>query len=238
MAAILLETIGLCAFYGATQVLFGLELTVAEGGVTTLLGANGAGKTTTLRAISGMVHATGDIRFRGQSLAGQATEDIARLGVAHVPQGRGTFIPQTVEENLKIGAMSRRDRAGISADIERAYGYFPRLKERRKQQAGTLSGGEQQMLAVARALMLRPKLMLLDEPSFGLAPLIVRELFGILRTVNRDEKVSMLLVEQNASLALDFADRAYLIETGQLVITGAANDLRNDENVRRAYLGY
>jgi branched-chain amino acid transport system ATP-binding protein len=155
-----------------------------------------------------------------------------------VPQGRGTFIPQTVEENLKIGAMSRRDRAGISADIERAYGYFPRLKERRKQQAGTLSGGEQQMLAVARALMLRPKLMLLDEPSFGLAPLIVRELFGILRTVNRDEKVSMLLVEQNASLALDFADRAYLIETGQLVITGAADDLRNDENVRRAYLGY
>ena len=155
-----------------------------------------------------------------------------------MPQGRGTFIPQTVEENLKIGAMSRRDRAGISADIERAYGYFPRLKERRKQQAGTLSGGEQQMLAVARALMLRPKLMLLDEPSFGLAPLIVRELFGILRTVNRDEKVSMLLVEQNASLALDFADRAYLIETGQLVITGAADDLRNDENVRRAYLGY
>ena len=238
MAAMLLETAGLCAFYGATQVLFGLDLKVAEGGVTTLLGANGAGKTTTLRAVSGMVRTSGDIRFRGQSLAGRATEDIVRLGIAHVPQGRGTFVSQTVEENLQIGAMSRRDRAGISADIERAYGYFPRLKERRKQQAGTLSGGEQQMLALARALMLRPQLMLLDEPSFGLAPLIVRELFAILRTLNQTEKVSVLLVEQNASLALDLADRAYLIETGRLVMTGAAHDLRDDENVRRAYLGY
>ena len=210
MAAMLLETDGLCAFYGATQVLFGLDLTVAEGGVTTLLGANGAGKTTTLRAVSGVVHTTGEIRFHGQSLAGRATEDIVRLGIAHVPQGRGTFVSQTVEENLEIGAMSRRDRAGISADIDRVYGYFPRLKERRNQQAGTLSGGEQQMLAVARALMLRPKLMLLDEPSFGLAPLVVRELFRILHILNRDEKVSMLLVEQNASLALDLADRAYL----------------------------
>jgi branched-chain amino acid transport system ATP-binding protein len=237
-AAVLLETAGLCAFYGATQALFGLDLKVTEGGVTTLLGANGAGKTTTLRAVSCMVRTTGDIRFRGQSLAGRKTEDIARLGIAHVPQGRGTFVSQTVEENLEIGAMSRRDRAGISADIERAYGYFPRLKERRKQQAGTLSGGEQQMLALARALMLRPQLMLLDEPSFGLAPLIVRELFEILRTLNKAEKVSLLLVEQNASLALDLADRAYLIETGQLVTAGAAHDLRNDENVRRAYLGY
>jgi branched-chain amino acid transport system ATP-binding protein len=237
-AAMLLETVGLCAFYGATQVLFGLDLTVAEGGVTTLLGANGAGKTTTLRAISGMVRTTGEIRFRGQSLASRAIEDIVRLGIAHVPQGRGTFVRQTVEENLEIGAMSRRDGAGIAADIERTYGYFPRLKERRKQQAGTLSGGEQQMLAVARALMLRPKLMLLDEPSFGLAPLIVQELFGILRALNRDEKVSMLLVEQNASLALDLADRAFLIETGQRVMSGASRDLRNDENVRRAYLGY
>ena len=238
MAETLLETAGLCAFYGATQVLFGLDLTVAEGGVTTLLGANGAGKTTTLRAICGMVHATGDIRFCGQSLAGRAVEDIVRLGIAHVPQGRGTFVRQTVEENLEIGAMSRRDRAGISADIDRAYRYFPRLKERRKQQAGTLSGGEQQMLAVARALMLRPELMLLDEPSFGLAPLIVHELFAILRTLNEAEKVSMLVVEQNASLALDLADRAHLIETGRLVMAGAADDLRKDENVRRAYLGY
>jgi branched-chain amino acid transport system ATP-binding protein len=238
MPAALLETVGLCAFYGATQVLFGLDLKVGEGGVTTLLGANGAGKTTALRAVSGMVQTTGDIRFCGQSLAGWSTEDIVRLGIAHVPQGRGTFVSQTVEENLKIGAMSRRDRAAISSDIERVYGYFPRLKERRKQQAGTLSGGEQQMLALARALMLRPKLMLLDEPSFGLAPLVVRDLFEILRTLNRAENVSMLLVEQNASLALDLADRAYLIETGRLVMTGAAQDLRNDENVRRAYLGY
>src|SRR5262249_608710 len=164
MAAMLLETAGLCAFYGATQVLFGLDLKVAEGGVTALLGANGAGKTTTLRAISGMVHITGDIRFCGQSLAGRAIEDIVRLGIAHVPQGRGTFVSQTVGENLEIGAMSRRDRAGISADIDRAYGYFPRLRERRKQQAGTLSGGEQQMLAVARAPMPRPTLMLLHPP--------------------------------------------------------------------------
>jgi branched-chain amino acid transport system ATP-binding protein len=236
MAGMLLETAGLCAFYGATQVLFGLDLKVAEGGVTALLGANGAGKTTTLRAISGMVRVTGDVRFSGQSLAGLAIEDIARLGIAHVPQGRGTFVRQTVEENLQIGAMSRRDRAGISADIDRAYGYFPRLRERHRQQAGTLSGGEQQMLAMARALMLRPRLMLLDEPSFGLAPLIVRELFAILRTLNEAEKVSMLVVEQNASLALDLA--VGLIETGRLVSAGTPDALRKDENVRRAYLGY
>jgi len=238
MAEMLLETDQLCAFYGVTQVLFGLDLGVAAGGVTTLLGANGAGKTTTLRAVSGMVRTTGDIRFEGQSICGRATEDIVRLRIAHVPQGRGTFVRQTVEENLQIGAMIRHDRAGISRDIDRAYAYFPRLKERRLQQAGTLSGGEQQMLAVARALMLRPKLILLDEPSFGLAPLIVQELFAILRTLNRDEKVSMLVVEQNASLALDLADNAYLIETGELVMRGAARDLRNDENIRRAYLGY
>jgi len=238
MTAMLLETRQLCAFYGATQVLFGLDLAVRDGGVTTLLGANGAGKTTTLRAISGMVRTTGDIRFEGASISGRAVEDIVRLRVAHVPQGRGTFVRQSVEENLQIGAMTRGDRAGIAADIDRVYGYFPRLGERRHQQAGTLSGGEQQMLAVARALMLRPKLMLLDEPSFGLAPLLVQELFGILRALNRDEKVSILVVEQNASLALDLADHAYLIETGELVMTGAARDLRNDENVRRAYLGY
>jgi branched-chain amino acid transport system ATP-binding protein len=233
-----METAGLCAFYGTTQVLFGLDIKVTEGGATALLGANGAGKTTTLRAVSGMVRTTGDIRFCGRSLTRRATEDIVRLGIAHVPQGRGTFVSQTVEENLEIGALARRDRAAIATDIERVYGYFPRLRERRKQQAGTLSGGEQQMLALARALMLRPKLMLLDEPSFGLAPLIVRELFEILRALNHAEKISMLLVEQNASLALDLADRAYLIETGQLVMSGAAQDLRNDENVRRAYLGY
>jgi branched-chain amino acid transport system ATP-binding protein len=234
----LLEARGLCAFYGATQVLFGIDLSIDEGGITTLLGANGAGKTTTLRSLSGMCRTNGAIVFQGKTIAGCATEDIVRLGIAHVPQGRGTFSRQTVEENLEIGAMTRRDRKAITADIERVYAYFPRLKERHRQQAGTLSGGEQQMLAVGRAMMLRPKLMLLDEPSFGLAPLIVEELFGILRTLNRTEKVSMLLVEQNAALALDLADDAYLIETGRVVTTGPARQLRDDENIRRSYLGY
>jgi branched-chain amino acid transport system ATP-binding protein len=238
MTAPLLEASGLCAFYGATQVLFGLDLRVAAGGVTALLGANGAGKTTTLRALSGMVRTTGEIRLAGRSIAGQAIEDIVRLKVAHVPQGRGTFVRQTVAENLHIGAMSRRDHVAIAADLERVYGYFPRLQERRRQQAGTLSGGEQQMLAVGRALMLRPTLMLLDEPSFGLAPRVVSELFDIFRRLNRDERVSMLIVEQNASLALDLADEAYLIETGRMVMTGAARDLRNNETIRRSYLGY
>jgi branched-chain amino acid transport system ATP-binding protein len=233
-----LEARNLCAYYGPTQVLFGIDIAVEEGGITTMLGANGAGKTTTLRALSGMTRTAGDIVFEGKPIAGKATEDIVRLGIAHVPQGRGTFTRQTVEENLEIGAMTRSGRAAIAADIERVYTYFPRLKERHKQQAGTLSGGEQQMLAVGRAMMLRPKLMLLDEPSFGLAPLIVEELFGILRTLNQNEKVSMLLVEQNAALALDLADTAYLIETGRLVTTGPAHQLRDDENIRRSYLGY
>jgi len=234
----LLEAKSLCAYYGPTQVLFGLELSVNEGGITTLLGANGAGKTTTLRALSGMTRTSGEIVFGGKPIAGKATEDIVRLGIAHVPQGRGTFTRQTVEENLQIGAMTRSGRAEIAADIERVYGYFPRLKERQNQQAGTLSGGEQQMLAVGRAMMLRPKLMLLDEPSFGLAPLIVEELFAILSVLNRQEKVSMLLVEQNAALALDIADHAYLIETGRLVMEGPAKKLRDNENIRRSYLGY
>jgi branched-chain amino acid transport system ATP-binding protein len=234
----LLEARGLCAFYGDTQVLFGLDLAVEEGGITALLGANGAGKTTTLRALSGMVRTRGDIRFGGRSLAGQATESIVRCGIAHVPQGRGTFSRQTVEENLEIGAMTRRDRAGIAGDMERVYGYFPLLKERRRQQAGTLSGGEQQMLAVGRAMMLRPRLMLLDEPSFGLAPMIVEELFDILGRLNRSDGVSMLLVEQNAAIALELADHAYLIETGRLVMAGPAADVCGDENIRRSYLGY
>jgi branched-chain amino acid transport system ATP-binding protein len=234
----LLEARGLCAFYGDTQVLFGLDLDVEEGGITALLGANGAGKTTTLRALSGMVRTRGDIRFAGRSLAGQATESIVRCGIAHVPQGRGTFSRQTVEENLEIGAMTRRDRAGIAGDMERVYGYFPRLKERRRQQAGTLSGGEQQMLAVGRAMMLRPRLMLLDEPSFGLAPMLVEELFGILERLNRRDGVSMLLVEQNAAIALELADHAYLIETGRLVMAGPAAEVCGDENIRRSYLGY
>ena len=238
MTAPLLALRNVCAFYGATQVLFGLGLEVAERGITTLLGANGAGKTTTLRAISGMVRTTGEISVDGKPIRGMAIEDIVRLRIAHVPQGRGTFIRQTVEENLQIGAMARRDRAGIVADTERVYAYFPRLRERHRQQAGTLSGGEQQMLAIGRAMMLRPRLMLLDEPSFGLAPLIVQELFEILRVLNRDDGVGMLLVEQNAALALSIADQAFLIETGQLVMSGPALDIRNDESVRHAYLGY
>ena len=234
----LIETRGLCAFYGDVQVLFGLDLAVEEGGITALLGANGAGKTTTLRALCGMVRIRGDIRFAGQSIAGQATETIVRRGIAHVPEGRGTFARQTVEENLQIGAMTRRDRAGIADDIECVYGYFPRLKERRHQQAGTLSGGEQQMLAVGRAMMLRPRLMLLDEPSFGLAPMVVEEMFGIFGTLNQRERMSMLIVEQNAALALALAGSAYLIETGSLVMAGSARDVGSDENIRRSYLGY
>ena len=234
----LIETRGLCAAYGQIQVLFGLDLAVEEGGITALLGANGAGKTTTLRALSGMVRTRGEIRFAGQSIAGLPTETIVRRGIAHVPEGRGTFSRQTVEENLEIGAMTRRDRAGIAADIERVYGYFPRLKERRHQQAGTLSGGEQQMLAVGRAMMLRPRLMLLDEPSFGLAPMVVEEMFEIFGTLNRRERMSMLIVEQNAALALALADQAYLIETGSLVMAGPAAEVGRDENIRRSYLGY
>ena len=237
MSAVL-EARDLCAYYGPTQVLFALGLAVEDGGITTLLGANGAGKTTTLRSLSGMCRTHGAIHFADKPINGRATEDIVRLGIAHVPQGRGTFSRQTVEENLEIGAMTRRDRKAIAADVDRVYAYFPRLKERHRQQAGTLSGGEQQMLAVGRAMMLRPRLMLLDEPSFGLAPLIVEELFGILRSLNKTEKVSMLLVEQNAALALDLADHAYLIETGRLVMEGPAQQLRDDENIRRAYLGY
>ena len=185
-----------------------------------------------------MVRITGEIRFDGKPIAGRATEDIVRLGIAHVPEGRGTFVRLTVEENLQLGAMTRRDRAAIAADIEQVYTEFPRLKERRPQQAGTLSGGEQQMLAVGRALMLRPRLMLLDEPSFGLAPLIVEELFEILRRLNRERRVAMLIVEQNAALALDLAEHAYLLETGRIVMAGPAREIAKDEAVRRSYLGY
>jgi branched-chain amino acid transport system ATP-binding protein len=234
----LLEVKNICAYYGATQVLHGLDLSIAEGGITTLLGANGAGKTTMLRSVCGMVRATGEIRFRGRQIAGEATEDIVRLGIAHVPEGRGTFVRLTVEENLHLGAITRGGKAGIAADVERVFGYFPRLRERYRQQAGTLSGGEQQMLAIGRAMMLRPTLMLLDEPSFGLAPLIVQEVFTILKQMNEREKVSLFLVEQNAALALDLADHAYLLETGRVVMAGPARELREDENIRRAYLGY
>ena len=234
----LLEARDLRAFYGDTQALFGLDFAIREGSVSALLGANGAGKTTTLRALCGMVRMAGEVRFEGRALARRATEDIVRLGIAHVPEGRGTFVRLTTEENLDLGAMTRRDRTGIAEDKECVFAYFPRLKERRRQQAGTLSGGEQQMLAIGRALMLRPRLMLLDEPSFGLAPLIVQELFAILGRVNREQKVAMLLVEQNAPLALDLAEHAYVLETGRIVMAGASDEIRRDESIQRSYLGY
>jgi branched-chain amino acid transport system ATP-binding protein len=233
----LLEAKGLHAAYGETKVLHGIDFSVEEGGVTALLGANGAGKTTTLRAICGMVRTQGDITLGGEAIAGMATEDIVRRGVAHVPDGRGTFMELTVEENMRLGSITRKDRH-IEADFERMFGYFPRLKERFRQQAGTLSGGEQQMLAISRALLLRPRLLLLDEPSFGLAPLIVKEIFNIMRRIRDEEKVSILLVEQNASLALAFAEDAYLLETGRIVVSGKAADISKDESIRRSYLGY
>ncbi|HEX5814779.1 MAG TPA: ABC transporter ATP-binding protein [Methylomirabilota bacterium] len=234
----LLEVRGLEAQYGWTKVLHGLDFAVEEGGIATILGANGAGKTTTLRAVCGMVRTAGEIRFGGRSITGRATEDRVRLGIGHVPEGRGTFVNLTVEENLRLGAYGRASRDGIADDLAAVYGYFPVLAARKRQTAGTLSGGEQQMLAVARALMLRPKLLLLDEPSLGLAPLVVREIFRIVRTINRERGVSVLLVEQNASIALGLADHAYLVETGRVVRSGPAAELRQDEAVRRAYLGY
>jgi branched-chain amino acid transport system ATP-binding protein len=234
----LLEMRGLSAAYGPTSVLHAIDLSVEAGGIVTLLGANGAGKTTTLRAICNMmVRMSGEIRFADHRIDGRSTEDIVRLGIGHVPDGRGTFVSLSVEENLRLGAYTRRDRR-VAEDFERIYGYFPRLKERRHQQAGTLSGGEQQMLAISRALMLRPKLLLLDEPSFGLAPLIVQEIFRILRAINQHEGVSMLLVEQNANIALELASEAYLLETGRMVMHGPSSVISSDESVRRAYLGY
>ncbi len=234
----ILQATGLHAAYGPTRVLHGVDFAIEEGKITTLLGANGAGKTTTLRALCGMVRTEGEVRFAGERIDGHATEDIVRLGIAHVPDGRGTFVHLSTEENLRLGAYTRKDRDAVDADLERIFSHFPRLRERRAQQAGTLSGGEQQMLAVSRALMLRPKLMLLDEPSFGLAPLIVKELFNILRAVNEKEGVSMLVVEQNAAMALDLASHAYLIETGRIVLAGTADEIKRDDSVRRSYLGY
>jgi branched-chain amino acid transport system ATP-binding protein len=224
--------------YGETRVLHGIAFAVEARGITTILGANGAGKTTTLRAVSGIVPPRGRIELDGRRIDGKACEDITRLGIAHVPEGRGTFVGFTVEENLRLGAHVRRDRTVVSEDMERVYGYFPVLGQRRSQVAGTLSGGEQQMLALARALMLRPRLLLLDEPSLGLAPLVVQEIFRIVRAINQREGVSVLLVEQNAALALGLADHAYLLETGRVVLAGPAEEIRKDDAVRRAYLGY
>ena len=234
----LLDVANLNAWYGPNQVLFDLNFDLKVGGITTILGATGAGKTTTLRAVCQAVQTTGSITFIDKRIDGKATEDIVRVGIAHVPDGRGTFMALTVEENLKLGAYTRKDRHEVQVDLERMYSRFPRLKERFRQQAGTLSGGEQQMLAISRALMLRPRLLLLDEPSFGLAPLIVKEIFEIMRQINQEDQVSMLLVEQNAALALNLADHAYLLETGKVVLSGPAADIKADESIRRVYLGY
>ena len=223
---------------GANQVLFDLTFNLEIGGITAILGANGAGKTTTLRAVCQTVKTAGSLTFLGNRIDGRATEEIVKAGIAHVPDGRGTFTQLTVEENLRLGAYTRKDKVEVAADIEQMFTRFPRLKERYRQQAGTLSGGEQQMLAISRALMLRPRLLLLDEPSFGLAPLIVKEIFDIMRQINQEDKVSMLLVEQNASLALGLADHAYLLETGKIVLSGSSADIKADESIRRIYLGY
>jgi branched-chain amino acid transport system ATP-binding protein len=233
-----LDVKGLEASYGPTKALHGLDFGLEEGGVTTILGANGAGKTTTLRAISGMVTRSGEIKLGSKELSSMRPAEITREGIAHVPEGRGTFVRMSTEDNLQLGAYTRSDKAEIATDLERVYSYFPILKQRRNQQAGTLSGGEAQMLAVGRALMLRPRLLLLDEPSFGLAPLIVQELFEILKKINVEDGVSMLLVEQNAALALELADHAYLLETGNIVISGTSESILENETVRRSYLGY
>ncbi len=224
------------AFYGQSEVVHGIDLAVQEGGMTVLLGANGAGKTTTLRAICGMVRSEGEIIFAGKRVDRRSTEAIASLGVAQVPEGRGTFIGLTVEENLRLGGYTRSRQQ--QENIQRMYGYFPILAQRRRQQAGALSGGEQQMLAIARALMMAPRLLVLDEPSFGLAPRIVEDIFAIVERIRREESVSVLLVEQNASLALELADHAYLIETGYVVASGTAKSLADDPQIRRSYLGY
>ena len=231
----LLRTEGLRASYGQVDVLLGIDIEVNEGEMVVILGANGAGKTTTMRAVSGTVARSGSIIFDGQEIVSDSAESIVRLGIAHVPQGRGTFADLTVEENLRIGAYIRKD--SVESDIERWYETFPRLGERKSQKAGSLSGGEQQMLAIARALMSRPRLLLCDEPSLGLAPLVTQELFGVLKTLNQEEGLSVLLVEQNANLALKVAHRVYLLETGQVVASGSAESIAGDERIRRAYLG-
>ena len=233
----LLELERLNAAYGHRRVLHEVDLAVDEGEIVAILGANGAGKTTTLRAISGSLRRWGKLAFLGRSLLGLGPADAARAGIAHVPEGRGTMGQLSVWENLQLGAYMRRDR-GIAADLERVFGYFPILRERRKQLAGTLSGGEQQMLAIGRALMARPKLLLLDEPSLGLAPMVAHSIFEIIQTINRDSGAAVLLVEQNAVAALDISHRAYVLEAGRVAVSGSSADLKQHDGVRRSYLGY
>ncbi|HEV8099467.1 MAG TPA: ABC transporter ATP-binding protein [Gaiellaceae bacterium] len=238
MPEALLELTDVTARYGSVTALHGVTLSVGEGEAVAVLGANGAGKTTTLRAISGTVKRAGEVAFEGRSIVRRSPEAIARGGIAHVPEGRGTLTDLTVRENLRLGAYTRRDRAAIREDEQRVLAYFPRLQERRDQRAGTLSGGEQQMLALARALMLRPRLLLLDEPSLGLAPLVVTEIFRIVGELNEREGLAVLVVEQNAALALEASARAYVLEVGRVAVEGESAALRRDESVRRSYLGY
>lgn len=234
----LLELENVVAYYRSVPALHGISISVEEGSIVAILGANGAGKTTTLRAISGMVKLTGGVRFGGRSIAGRPPEEVARCGIAHVPEGRGTLAQLTLQENLQMGACLRGDRAGIGDDLRRVHEYFPWMRQRAGQVAALLSGGEQQMLAVARALMMRPRLLLLDEPSLGLAPTIVRDLFEIVQAINREQGVTILLVEQNARTALRLADMAYVLEVGAIAVSGRGEDLARDESVRRSYLGY
>jgi branched-chain amino acid transport system ATP-binding protein len=224
------------ARYGPVEALHGVSLSVGEGEVVAVLGGNGAGKTTTLRAVSGLVTTSGQVRLGGESIARAAPERVARAGIAHVPEGRGIFGELSVHENLRLGAYLRR--GGFAQDYERVCAYFPWLERRRAQQAGTLSGGEQQMLAIARALMSRPRLLLLDEPSLGLAPIVVREIFGILGDLNEKEGLAVLVVEQNAKLALRSSSRAYVLEVGRVALEGPSTELAEDESVRNSYLGY
>ena len=236
---VLLRAEGLTAGYGQLRVLEGIDIEVNEGEIVVMLGANGAGKTTTMRAISGVIQRQGTIEFAGQNIQKVGPDVIVRAGVAQVPQGRGTFPELSVEDNLRAGAYVRRDGSGgVQADIDKWFGIFPRLAERRTQRAGSLSGGEQQMLAIARALMSRPKLLLCDEPSMGLAPLITQELFHVIERLNRDEGLAVLLVEQNANLAMHMASRVYLLETGRIVASGSAAELSADDTIRKAYLGF
>jgi branched-chain amino acid transport system ATP-binding protein len=234
----LLELRDVKARYGPIRALHGVSLTVDEGEVVSILGANGAGKTTTLRAISGAVRKSGDVAFDGRSIAKRAPESVARLGVAHVPEGRGLFGELTVWENLRMGAYVRGERKTFRQEAPRVLGYFPWLEARKNQEAGTLSGGEQQMLSLARALVSRPRLLMLDEPSLGLAPTVVQELFAIVTQLNADEGLSVLVVEQNANIALEASARAYVLEVGKVAVEGTSDELRRHEGVRRSYLGY
>jgi branched-chain amino acid transport system ATP-binding protein len=233
-----LEISDLVAGYGRIRVLHGISFSVEEKSVAVLLGANGAGKTTTLRAISGMVKFKGRVLLDGKELRGLGPDGIARLGIAHGAEGRGTFADLTVEENLWVGAYRRHDKREIAADMEQMYDLFPRLRERSQQKAGSLSGGEQQMLAVGRALMLRPRVLLLDEPSLGLAPVIIDDLYGTLRRVNEELGTTMLIVEQNANLALEIADHAYVLASGTMSLSGPASEIASQDGIRAAYLGY